>query len=72
MTKTGGNPPVSALEKADYPMNMAFPSQCRLGFTPSPLFAVAYSVFPYIFLSAQASRDCHYLQSFRCVRGGRK
>lgn len=46
MSKTGGNPPVSTLEKADYSMNMAFPSRYRPDFTPSPLFAVAYSVFP--------------------------
>ncbi len=46
MSKTGGNPPVSAPEKVDYTMNMVFPSQCRLDFTSPPLFAVAYSAFP--------------------------
>ncbi len=46
MSKAGGNPSVSTPEKADYTMNMVFPSQCCLDFTSPPLFAMAYSAFP--------------------------
>jgi hypothetical protein len=46
MSKARENFPVSAIEKADYPMNMAFPSQFRIDFSSSPLFAVACSEFP--------------------------
>jgi hypothetical protein len=46
MSKTRENPSVSALEKADYPMNMAFPSQFHLDFSLPLFFAAACSAFP--------------------------
>jgi len=46
MSKIQGNSPLSALEQADYPMKMAFPSRFRLDFNSSLLFAVACSAVP--------------------------
>jgi hypothetical protein len=46
MSKARENSPVSALKKADYPMDMAFPSQFRLDFSLSLFFAVTCSAFP--------------------------
>jgi hypothetical protein len=46
MSKMGANPPHPGSEKANYPMKMIFPSRFCLDFSLSPIFAVAYSVFP--------------------------
>jgi hypothetical protein len=46
MSRMQGNHPHPSMRQGGHPMKMTFPSQFRLDFSLSLIFAAAYSAFP--------------------------